>query len=362
MVHHPCLHLTRPTALPLLLLLLCFACARQQPVQPTQAKGFSLQPHEAGQRIDVLIDGLLFTSYRYPSDLYKPVLYPVMAANGSPVTRGWPYEPRAGERIDHPHQVGMWLNYGDVNGLDFWNNSNAIKPENKHRYGTIRHHEVTGMRQGEEQAELDVTMNWLRPDSVVLLREDTRFVFSGSGNTRIIDRITTLTAQQHDVYLNDNKEGFFAIRVARELEHPQASPAKYTDVSGQEIDLKQGDPAITGRYYSSRGIEGEAVWGTRAEWVALKGTIAGEPVSLTIMDHPQNVGFPTYWMARGYGLFSANPLGQKVLSDGKEELNYKLPAGNTVTFKYRLMIVSGEEVDAAQTKAAFEVFREAYRK
>ncbi|WP_187260886.1 DUF6807 domain-containing protein [Pontibacter beigongshangensis] len=362
MTHRPSLHLTRQAAFCLVLLFLCFACARQQPAQPSGAKGFSLQPHEAGQRIDVLVDGKLFTSYRYPSDLYKPVLNPVIAANGRPVTRGWPYEPRAGERTDHPHQVGMWLNYGDVNGLDFWNNSNARKPEEKHRYGTIRHHQVTGMRQSGKQAELEVSMNWLRPDSVVLLREDTRFVFSGSGNTRIIDRITTLTAQQQDVFLNDNKEGFFAIRVARELEHPLAKPAKYTDSGGKEIDLQQGDPAITGRYYSSRGIEGEDVWGTRAEWVALKGAIGGEPVSLTIMDHPQNVGFPTYWMARGYGLFSANPLGQKVLSDGKEELNYKLLAGNAVTFTYRLLIVSGEEQNTGQTTAAFKAFSDTYRK
>ena len=25
----------------------------------------------------------------------------------------------------------MWFNYGNVNGFDFWNNSDAIKPEGK---------------------------------------------------------------------------------------------------------------------------------------------------------------------------------------------------------------------------------------
>ena len=29
-------------------------------------------------------------------------------------------EPKTGERIDHPHHMGHWFNYGDVNGLDFW--------------------------------------------------------------------------------------------------------------------------------------------------------------------------------------------------------------------------------------------------
>ena len=39
--------------------------------------------------------------------------------------------------------MGLWLNFGDVNGLDFWNNSLAVKPENKHRYGSIKFNETT---------------------------------------------------------------------------------------------------------------------------------------------------------------------------------------------------------------------------
>ncbi|MFT2011020.1 PmoA family protein [Pontibacter sp. 13R65] len=362
MIQQPGLRMKRFVSWSFLSLGITFACTRQQPTrQSEENKRITIQEIAREQRVDVMIDGKLFTSYRFPKDLFKPVLYPVYAANGSPVTRGWPYEPRAGERTDHPHQVGMWLNYGDVNGLDFWNNSNAIKPENKHRYGTIRHHQVTDIKSGDKQAELQVSLNWLRPDSLVLLREDTRFIFGAEGNTRFIDRITTLTAQKEAVYLTDNKEGFFAIRVARELEHPQANPAKYADVSGKEVDLsKVPDPSITGKYYSSQNIEGEEVWGTRAEWVSLRGTIQDQPVSLTIMDHPKNTGFPTYWMARGYGLFSANPLGQKVLSDGKEELNFWLAAGSSVTFRYRLHIVSGENQSNAQANEAYEQFIKAY--
>ena len=64
------------------------------------------------------------------------------------------------------------------------------------------------------------------------------------------------------------------------------------------------------------------VWGKRAKWVSLSGVIESKEVSVVIMDYPTNVGYPTYWHARGYGLFAANPLGQKVFSDGKEELNF----------------------------------------
>src|SRR5689334_20281961 len=96
-------------------------------------------PNEAARRVDIIIDGKAFTAYIWPETVKKPVLYPLRTAMGTLVTRGYPIEPRPGERTDHPHQVGLWFNYGDVNGFDFWNNSAAIKPADRGHYGTIRH-------------------------------------------------------------------------------------------------------------------------------------------------------------------------------------------------------------------------------
>ncbi|MEX1055632.1 MAG: DUF6807 family protein, partial [Rhodothermales bacterium] len=65
--------------------------------------------NNAEQRVDVLVDGEPFTSYVYTDTLAvlkKPVLFPVRTAEGIPITRGYPLEPRPGERIDHPHQIG----------------------------------------------------------------------------------------------------------------------------------------------------------------------------------------------------------------------------------------------------------------
>ena len=72
----------------------------------------------------------------------------------------------------------------------------------------------------------------------------------------------------------------------------------------------------------------------------LTGDVDGGPVTLAILDHPNNVGFPTYWHARGYGLFAANPLGTKVFSNGKEELNFRLAIGKATTLPYRVLILS----------------------
>jgi hypothetical protein len=324
----------------------------------SKAKGVEVQMvhDEQAQRVDVTIDGKPFTSYIYPNTIKKPVLYPLTTAAGTTVTRGFPMEPRANERVDHPHHVGLWFNYGDVNGLDFWNNSDSIAPEKRHQYGTIVHRTVNKAT-GGSSGELDVTMDWLTPEGDTIIEENTKFIFSGDANTRIIDRVTTLTAQDEEVLFKDNKEGMIAIRVARQLEHPSDKPELFTDASGKATNVPTMDnEGVSGLYRSSEGKEGDAVWGTRAKWMNLTGKIGDENISLIMMDHPRNVGHPTYWHARGYGLYAANNLGQKAMSGGKDELNFKLAPKQSVTFRHRIVIHSGNTMSDEDIKSLYQKF------
>jgi len=312
-----------------------------------QANKIDIRHDEATRRVSITVDGKPFTAYIYPGPdvLKKPVLYPIMTAGGNFITRGWPLDPRPGERVDHPHHVGMWFNYGDVNGHDFWNNSTAVGPEHKGPFGTIVHTAVKSMKGGRGQGELVVTANWLDKDSKPMLEEITTYRFGATANTRTIDRITVLKALDKAVVFADNKEGLVAIRMARQLEQPATKPEVFTDAQGVATNVPALDNAgVTGHYRSSEGTEGDAVWGSRARWVALTGTVGQEPVSVVLLDHPKNVGYPTYWHARGYGLFGANPLGPSVFSDGKAPaMNYTLQGGQTVTFRHRVLINSGPE-------------------
>ncbi|WP_245579271.1 DUF6807 domain-containing protein [Algoriphagus mannitolivorans] len=312
-----------------------------------QSDPVKLLRKDAENKVDVLVGGKLFTSYYYPITIAKPVLYPIISAGGHEITRGYPLAPRAGERGDHPHHIGHWMNYGDVNGLDFWNNSDAIPAEQKHKYGTIIHTGILATQETDQGAELTVGMDWVAPSGNVLLKEKTTFLFSSEGEKRSITRITTLTAQELAVSMKDNKEGVFAIRVARELEHPSDKPEIFTDANGIPTTVASlNNAGVTGKYRSSEGKEGDAVWGTRGTWVTLNGQIENENITVAILDHQANPGYPTYWHARGYGLFSANPLGQKELSGGKDVLDFKLQPGESVTFRYQVIVQSnpkGEE-------------------
>ncbi len=315
------------------------------------AQKITLAAKPAERKVDVLVDGKLFTAYIYPdtATLKKPVLFPLISPGGNALTRGFPLAPRPGERVDHPHHVGLWLNYENVNGFDYWNNSTAITPENRRkRYGTIVHTGITKIKSGKKAA-LEVTADWIDSDGkgALTLKENTTYRFHASANQRIIDRITTLTAVI-DTDLGDVKDGMLAVRVDRALEHPATQPEVFTDSQGNPSAVPVLDnTGVTGNYRSSEGVEGEKVWSTRARWMNLRGTVKGEKVSIAIIDHPQNLSYPTWWHARGYGLFSANPLGGKAFTGGKEVVGFKLKKGEAVTFRYRVVITRNGASDEA---------------
>ena len=295
--------------------------------------------HDASaRRVDVQIAGRPFTSYIYPESLQKPVLYPIRSAAGVVVTRGYPLEPRAGERADHPHHVGHWFNYGDVNGYDFWGHSSATPAANKGRMGTIVHREVVAATGGTERGELRVRADWLVPDGSVLLREETQFVFEGGAGRRSIDRVTTWTAADAPVTFADTKEGAFGIRVARALDHPSKMPEVLVSAADPTKTERRVDTSATGRYLAADGTTGEEVWGTRGPWMGLTGTVEGKPVTLAILDHPSNHAHPTYWHARGYGLFAANPLGRQGYDPKQEAVSLTLDPGKGITFRHRILV------------------------
>jgi hypothetical protein len=314
-----------------------------------------VERHPSEHRVDVRVGDAPFTSYVWPERLTKPVLFPIRSAGGSFVTRGFPLDPRPGERVDHPHQVGLWFTHGDVDGIDFWNNSEARSAEERAKMGTIRHVAIDEASSGLV-GTLRVRLEWLMPDGSVALRERATYRFAGGVDRRRIDRTTVLSASDRRVVLRDNKEGLLGIRVARALEMPSSEPLVFTDASGRVSAVPAlNNEGVSGSYHSSEGLAGDAVWGTRARWVALAGRVGREDVVLLLLDHPLNPGYPTYWHARGYGLFAANELGARVFSNGKEQLDLALAPGKSACFRHRLMILSGP-FSAPQAESAWQEF------
>jgi hypothetical protein len=329
-----------------------------QPVTKKTSK-VDLVISEADKKVDVTVDGKLFTSFCWPENVYKPILYPVLTSAGTEITRGFPLRPRAGEQNDHIHQIGIWFNYGNVNGFDFW--GNGYRGIKEPKGGEIRHLRIEDLNGGYGEGSLVSFEEWLDPKGKELLSEKTEYHFIANGTTRIIDRITTLTAADTTVLWKDTKEGMFGIRVARQLELPSVQGVILLDADGQPAaDKNSKNEGVSGNYRSSEGVTGESVWGTRAKWMDLFGMIGDEKISLVICDHPKNPGYPTYWHARGYGLFAANPFGWNDFTKGKEVFNFAIQAGRSATFRYRVIISSGTHLTDSDINIYSDEFNKKY--
>jgi len=305
-------------------------------------KGIKL--NQISNAIDVSINGNPFTSYIYQLDpskplaaegvlLLKPVLYPLCTPSGIKITRGWPFEKIEGESQDHPHHMGLYFTY-DLPGNGFWNNSTLPLP-------IIRHISAQITKDPHGNPAIQSVMHWISKDNDALLVEKRLTSFIAGSDQHIIDFDIELEAVADTVEFGITKEGMFAIRLAQWL----------TEGGG------------TGVYLSSNGDENEkGVWGKRAEWVRIQGEHEGRTAGIVILNHPGSTNFPTHWHARGYGCFSANPLGQSAFEkslkvENPDPFNLILRKGETAPFKFRVIIYDGsrtkQQIDEEYQKYAF---------
>jgi hypothetical protein len=324
-------------------------------------KGFEIKQDPTEKRVEVMYNGFLLTAYQYADSLFKPVLYPIYSTGDVRITRDYPLVITPGERGDHPHHIGLFMTHQSVNGFDFWNMSTNIKPKDRPRYGHIEHVSVKEAKGDKKGAKLVTEANWKSNDGQQQLAETTTFLFKVSKNDFVIDRVTTLTANNKDVVFKDMKDAFLGIRLARELEQPSDVKDRMVQVDGSLGEPQLSKDGPTGLYRNSEGVTGDATWGKRARWMCMDGTKNGKQLTIAILDHPKNIEYPSYWHARGYGLFAVNPLGKEVFSEDKTPLNLTLKKGESVTFRYRIIIHEGTPLTAAAIDAAAKEMEKALR-
>jgi hypothetical protein len=350
-------HLIKLTTSVLLTLFLLSSCQQQKEGSGQRSDYVSIIENDSLNRIDVFVDGKYFTSYLYADSLLrKPVLFPLHTASGERITRGYPFAPNAGERIDHPHHYGLWFNHGDVNGIDFWNSS-VERKKGDPKYGRINHVKFLKKQSGKT-GTLEVQKEWRSSTDSLVLIERTEYVFSGDTNRRLITHTSTLSAPEVDVLFEDSKEGMFAMRVRRELEIASDDSTillnnNLVPLESRVVD-KQG---VSGHYRNSNGLTGYPdVWGKRAKWMQLSGVVKADSISICIFDHPENANHPPHWMARDYGLYGVNPLGSKAYTDGKEQFNFTLKKGDSATFKHQVVIVDGINPTTSKIEGWYKAF------
>ncbi len=286
-------------------LLLCLAAA----------SCLTAQVRFAAEDVAIMVDGKPFTTFHYGTDANKPFLAPLRSASGKIITRRYPMETVQGESRDHLHHRGLWFSYDEVNGVKFWENDPSYT---KGQIGRIVVRD-TKWKDGDRQGTLTANMEWRDPSGKVLLVENRDMIFYSDPKLRTIDFHITLTAAD-DVTFGDTKEGAFAIRLAD----------RFTAKQGGTMSNAEGQTSMAN------------VWGKRSNWVDYTADVEGEKIGVAIFDHPKNPHAPTYWHARDYGLFSLNPFGQMSFDPKAPENITKLPKGQKLTYRWRVVIHPGD--------------------
>jgi hypothetical protein len=270
-------------------------------------------------------------------------MWPIIGPTGKEMTRAWPVGPsRHGEKEtdDHPHHQSLWFTHDQINGADFWKanvNSAAGVTDPGHNTGPhVAHREFIKIENEGSRAVVVTRNDWMNGDKRVF--EDERTVVFGTrpNGDRWIDFTIAIKASDGDVTFGDTKEGTFGLRVADSM----------------RVEAKQG-----GRIVNSDGQTDDAAWGLPAKWVDYTGPVDGETVGVAMMSHPTSFRPVPRWHVRTYGLFAANPFGQRDFPkpEAAEQGAVTLKDGKTLTLRYRVLFHRGA-TDADELAAAFDEF------
>jgi len=278
---------------------------------------------EGSGRLAVSIGGEQFTAYNYGADVVRPYLYPVLAAGGIGVTRNWPMRTDVlNETTDHPHHKGIYTAQGSVNGVDNWSESEG--------HGYQVHRGFGRLYSGPVAAGFTESLDWTDAQRVTNMTETRRVTFYATpAHLRIFDWEIAFHASEGPVTLGDTKEGgLISVRVATSM------------------DVR--DDGTGGTFVNGHGgVEQGEAWGKRAPWCDYHGPAGGARVGVAFLDHIDNPRFPTYWHVRNYGLMTANPIGLHDFTGIPDNTwDLEIPAGETVTWRYRVLIHTGDTARA----------------
>lgn len=278
-----------------------------------------------GSKIDVTIDGQLFTSYIFSAEEKFPFFFPI---NG-PITSGSVTSMRNG---DFPHHSSLYFGCDMVNGGNYWYSGveqGKIKASGGLELGQIVSNGAKIKQQGDRVVIADECI-WQHPGAEAPLKDSREITITAPmKGLRIIDfdiTVETLT----DVEILKNNHSLFAARV------------------DADISVKNGGVMI-----NAEGIQSEAgTFGKPSAWIDCYGKRGNAIEGICIMQHPSNVGYPFPWFTRDYGFFSPTPF----YWPPDNTNSFKFRKGEKITLRYRVLIHAGDN-NAADIAGQFEKYK-----
>lgn len=237
----------------------------------------------------------------------RPFFANVMTLDGRQVTRNHP-PIEAIDPTDHDTMhPGIWLAFGDIEGVDFWRNKGRVVQKD-----FAKRPAVDSAGQG-----LFVTRNEYRSPDDELICKESRAVFIALHGDGYLLHFSSRFFGDAPFSFGDQEEMGLGVRVATSM----------TERNGGEI-------------VDANGRHGaKAIWGHSAPWCCYRGVVESRPACVAIFDRQSN--FRDCWYhARDYGLLFANAFGRRAMKQGDVstvvvdpafplDLNYTVWVGNS---------------------------------
>jgi len=219
-------------------------------------------------------DGVEITRYHFSPELNRPFVFPVVGPSGQSLTRmGHPHDPQS-----HSHHNSVWISHTDVNGIDFWSDSDK---------GKIRHKRIIKYEDAGECSFVVAENEWVTKESKILLsetRQTTVLLLEDSEWLLIIDM--ELKASGSAVTFGKTPFGLIGVRMAK------------------TIGVNDGGGTIRN---SEGGVNEKEIFWKRAKWVDYSGPVTNQKTEgITLFDHPDNPNFPAYFHVRNDGWMGAS--------------------------------------------------------
>jgi putative membrane-bound dehydrogenase-like protein len=232
--------------------------------------------------------------------ILRPHFANLHAPGGLRVSRNHPPRPPL-DAVDHDTMhPGLWLAFGDINGVDFWRNRGRIVHRGFARRPEVRDGRLTFATDNQLVDAQGTVIGDLRhritciaqPGATVLLWE------------------ATFRSDVGDLVFGDQEEMGFAARVATPL----------TEKNGGLLTSSEGRTSAA------------ATWGRAAAWCDYSGTVDGHRLGIQLVADASNFR-PNWWHNRDYGVFVANPFGREAMKQGTKS-RVTVARGEPFTLRY----------------------------
>ncbi len=268
-----------------------------------------------GNRIDIAINGKLFTQYHFAENEKYPFFWPVNGPSGFGVT--------SMRNSLYPHHSSLFFGCDRVNGGNYWQ-------EGLDR-GQIRTLRAEIIESGAEKVVILNECIWTRPGAEAPIKDF---------------RTITITAPAADVFQID-----FEVRwdMLIDVEIQKTNHSFFSGRMAPDLAVTAGGVMVNAE--GEQGEKGdEGTFGKRSPWMDCYGTRNGQVEGMAIMQHPDNPWYPSPWFTRDYGFFSPTPMYWP-----EDDQSTKFKKGDSLKLKYRVLVHAGD-TEKAGIAAAFASF------